>query len=152
MADVIWNHENADHRRAFATALAPLVAVLWKRKDDFGVVEARTYMRTLKYVPSAILVQAIEKSLVEDTWFPEPSKLLDYAAELTDTQRREVRMKWIQHCDHASGFEEIEVNGVTRLKRCACRERMALELATIGAPIERPRPKLIMAAPEVGSE
>lgn len=143
--EVFWDADNADHRRAFATAMAPIVSVLWKKSESFGPVEARTYMRTLKHVPSAILVAVVEKSLAEDKWFPEPTVLLDYAAQLIDTQRREVRIKWIQHCDHAGGFEEIEIEGVVKLKRCACRERMALELASIGAPIERPKPKLIMA-------
>ena len=143
MADerlVVWNHENADHRRAFATALAPLVAVLWKKKDPFGVVEARIYMRTLKHVPSTILVAAVEKALEVEEWFPEPAKLLNIAADLIEEGRRAIAQKWLgEDCEecHGSRWRGITVDGVERLERCGCWTRAMTEMAAIGQPLRR---------------
>lgn len=141
MADVIWNHENGEHRRAFALLLAPLVAVLWKKKEPFGVVEARTYMRTLKHVSQPILVAAVEKALAEQQWFPEPAVLLDYSAGIVAERRREAQAKWLTDCGvcHGSRWSEIEVDGVIRNERCECWKRMQVALSEIGQPIERPK-------------
>ena len=138
--EVIWNAENGEHRRAFATALAPLVAVLWKRKEDFGAIEARIYMRTLKHVPAAILVAAVERSLEVDTWFPEPSKLLGYAADVIDEQRKAAREKWLTDCAecHGSRWVSLEIDGVTYEKRCGCWTRAMQAMAEVGEPIKRP--------------
>ena len=140
MANVIWDSENADHRRAFATALAPLVAVLWKRKEPFGVVEARIYMRTLKHVPSAILVSTIEKALETEEWFPEPARLLAIAADLVDEGRKAVAEKWLgtdcEEC-HGSRWRSITVDGVERLERCGCFRRAMQEMAEVGHPLKR---------------
>lgn len=139
---VVWNHEQADQRRAFATVIAPLVAVLWKRKEDFGAVEARIYMQTLKYVPVPMLVAAVEQSLAVDTWFPEPSKLLAYASDAIVLERRKVQERWLgtdcADC-HQSRWVEIAVGGVTRTTRCGCWRRAMHALAEVGEPIARPR-------------
>lgn len=142
MADerpIIWNHENAEHRRAFATTLAPLVSVLWKKKEPFGVVEARIYMRTLKHVPSAILVAAVDKALETETWFPEPAKLLEIAADLVEEGRRAAAAKWLTDCEecHGSRWREITVDGVARLERCGCWQRAMAEMAAIGEPLKK---------------
>lgn len=140
MANVIWDADNADHRRAFATALAPLVAVLWKRKEPFGMVEARIYMRTLKNVPSSILVSAIEKALELEEWFPEPAKLLNYAADLVEEGRKAVAEKWLtDDCEecHGSRWVGLIVDGVRRESRCGCWKRAITEMAEIGQPLKR---------------
>lgn len=142
MAKVVWDGDNADHRRAFATAIAPLVSVLWKRKEEFGMVEARIYMRTLKHVPSAILVSAIERALEQETWFPEPAKLLAHAADIIEEKRDAAWRKWMgdgQECVecHNSRWITLEVDGVSRLKRCGCWTRAMQEMAEVGEPIKR---------------
>lgn len=138
---IVWDFENADHRRAFATALAPLVSVLWKKKEPFGVVEARTYMRTLKHVPSPILVEAVEKALEVERWFPEPAKLLDFAAELITVKRREAQVKWLTDCEqcHGARWVPVVVDGRTYETRCDCWKRMRIALEEIGQPIDRPK-------------
>lgn len=139
MANVVWDADNADHRRAFATALAPIVSVLWKRKEPFGMVEARIYMRTLKHVPSGILVSAIERALETEEWFPEPAKLLNIAADVIEEQRRAVAAKWLTDCEecHGSRWRGITVDGVERLERCGCWQRAMAEMAAIGEPLKR---------------
>lgn len=137
---VIWDSENADHRRAFATALAPLVAILWKRKEPFGMVEARIYMRTLKHVPSAIMVSTIEKALETEEWFPEPAKLLNIAADVIDEGRKAISAKWLtDDCEdcHGSRWVGVEVDGVRRETRCGCWRRAMAEMAELGEPLKR---------------
>lgn len=138
---VVWNPDDREKRVEFATLMAPLVIALWKRKEPFGGPEALTYMRTLKTVPSVILVGAIDKLLKTETWFPEPAKILDAAADVVVEKRRKARMLWLSDCDHASGFQEREVNGVLRNEPCECRRNLARALAEIGHPIDRPKLK-----------
>ena len=137
---VVWNADHADHRRAFATAIAPLVQVLWKRKEEFGMVDARIYMKTLKHVPSAVLVAACERALESMAWFPEPVKLLDMAAAIIEEQRQALTAKGLPECVDCDGsrWAEIQVDGVTRLQRCGCWRRRQQMLADIGEPIKRP--------------
>lgn len=139
---VIWDAESADHRRGFATAIAPLVAVLWKRKEPFGRPEAAIYMRTLKYVPTTILVEAVERALEVETWFPEPAKLLAHAADIIEAKREAAWKKWIgdgQECEecHNSRWVTITLDGVERLTRCGCWNRAIAEMDAIGEPLKR---------------
>jgi len=137
---VVWNADHADHRRAFATAIAPLVQVLWKRKEEFGMVDARIYMKTLKHVPSAVLVAACERALESMAWFPEPAKLLDMAAVIIEEQRQALTAKGLGECADCDGLRwvGIQMDGVTRFKRCGCWRRRQQMLAEIGEPIKRP--------------
>ena len=140
--EVVWNADNADHRRAFALLLAPLIAVLWKKKEPFGVTEARIYMNTLKHVASAILFAAVERALELETWFPEPAKLLAHAADIVDERRDAAWRKWIgegQECEecHNSRWITVEIDGVPRLTRCGCWNRAMAEMAAIGQPLKR---------------
>lgn len=137
---VVWNHDNIEHRLVFAKAMAPLVAVLWKRKEDFGAIEARIYMRTLKSVSAPILVAAVEKSLELDTWFPEPSKLLGYAADAIDAQRKAVRDQWLTDCAdcYGSRWVSLTIDGVIYEQRCGCWTRAMQAMAEVGEPIKRP--------------
>jgi hypothetical protein len=139
---VVWDHENADHRRAFATAIAPLVSVLWKKSEPFSRADAVIYMRTLKYVPTTILVEAVEKALEVETWFPEPAKLLNHAADLIEAKREAAWKKWIgdgQECEecHNSRWVTITLDGVERLTRCGCWNRAVAEMDAIGQPLKR---------------
>ena len=128
---VVWDADHPDHRRAFATAIAPLVAVLWKRKEPFARPEAMTYMRTLKYVPSSILVAAVERSLEAETWFPEPAKLLEYAA-LIQSERRRIASAPLAQCEHPSHWIE---NADGQQVRCACWIATRQAMSEIGEPL-----------------
>ena len=139
MADrpAIWNPLNADHRLAFATAMAPLVSILWKRKEDFGRTEATIYMRTLKHVPAPILVAAVERALEVETWFPEPAKLLVYAADELDAQRKAAGDKWLTDCVECHGSRWVDVGN--HVQRCGCWTRAMQAIRAVGEPIKRPR-------------
>lgn len=139
MASAVWDANDPEHRTAFSTALAPLVAVLWKRKEDFGAIEARIYMRTLKQVPAPILEAAIDKSLATDTWFPEPAKLLGYAADAMDDERKAVCQKWLADCNECYGtrWVDLVIDGVVYEKRCGCFTRTMRAIAEIGEPLRR---------------
>lgn len=143
MADrpVIWDYQNANHRMAFATALAPIVNTLWKRKENFSKQDAVIYMRVLKFVPSAILVEAVDEMLSAEKWFPEPSTVLKYCADIVDAKRKEACKRWLgTDCEdcHGSRWREIDVDGVSRLERCGCWKRAMLEMDQIGQPLPRP--------------
>lgn len=140
MAEVFWNADNPDHRRAFATAIAPLV-VLWKRKDPMmPPAEAKVYMRALKHVPSAILVAAVERTLEQESWFPEPAKLVNHAADLIEEGRQRAWQKHLGGCEdcHGSRWVSLEVDGVERLERCGCFKRAMVAMSEVGQPIKRP--------------
>lgn len=139
---IVWDHEHADHRRAFATAIAPLVSVLWKKSEPFTRADAVIYMRTLKHVPTAILVDAVERALEKETWFPEPAKLLNHAADIIDERREAAWKKWIgdgQECAecHNTRWVSVVVDGVSRESRCGCWKRAMAEMVEIGQPLRR---------------
>lgn len=141
MADTVyWDHAKDAHRVAFATALAPLVAVLWKR-GTFGKTEAMLYMRTLKHVPPAVLADAADRALATLAWFPEPVKLLALASDIVAERRRAVFARWLTDCVECDGtrWRPVIVKGIERWMRCPCWLRAQQEADAIGAPIPRPQ-------------
>lgn len=148
MAEVRWTYADESHRQVFGELLAPLVAAAGalelRRWDDAGYAKTqlRTWMLSLQDVPESVLRAAVAALVAQGvTWMPRPGDLRRAcASELAARRKAAWQATLAADCPdcHGSRWQAISVNGVERLRRCACWVAAQQAMDRVGQALELP--------------
>ena len=99
----------------FRSIVAPLAVLL---RADYDLPTWKLYHHTLEDVPLVILVPAVQRAAKERTKFPSAAEL----RRLAETERQRLLMgRTFAPCEECTlGWQDVEVDGVKRVTRCAC--------------------------------
>lgn len=115
--------------RDFAMALAMLAEAFGEK--GLTPVRIEAYHKGLKDVPLPLLNAAVRKGIETRSWFPKVAELRHDAEvcrrELMDRHTFEA----CQLCE-ASGWRQVEVDGVARVTRCTCWKDWQQRLTELG--------------------
>lgn len=107
---------------------------------DFDVAQWLTYYRALADVPAPLLVEAVNRAGQSLKFMPKPAELRAFAEDARRSLLAAHPFSACAACDE-SGWVEIEISGVKRVKRCQCWNAWQAQLANFGvtsAPLALP--------------
>lgn len=137
-----WNPHDETDRDAMRDLLVPLIIA--SRCRDFidkTMARAQTYTWcvTMRDVPREILALAIERIVGGGvTWMPKPGEVKKICHDIIAAKQAEARRGALAKCKHSGHWITTNVDGVERMKRCACWERGEQLALKVAPPIALP--------------
>ena len=96
----------------------------------------RLYYRALETVPMPLLMAAVQKAAETRTKMPTAAQI----RELAEVERKGILAAHPYDgcidCEHQKGWVPVTVDGVQRVKRCACAHRYAEMLGRLGVGLQ----------------
>ena len=90
------------------------------------------YFRALHDLPVQLLLAAVDRALKSSTRFmPKPGELRQFAEDARTALMASVQYVPCAQCDE-TGWEGIEIDGVTRARRCGCWHRHQEKIQALG--------------------
>lgn len=111
---------------------AVLIPVALAFRADFDPPTQRAYHRTLEAVPLPALQAAVERAQASGgRFFPTAAEFRKWAEDARLAMRAALKYEPCAQCDE-TGWEQIEMDGVTRAQRCGCWTRHQAKVQALG--------------------